>query len=243
MAAADLYEVFTSVQGEGLFIGRRQIFVRFADCNLNCKYCDTKYAQKPGGDVRFENAPCSGSFYKERNPTPPFRLNEYIDLCHTLDPSIHSISLTGGEPLLQWEFIEFFLRTYKKDRIFHLETNGTLPDALAKVVKFVDFISMDMKTNYFKEQDFPEIQERFLSIAAHKPIQIKTVIEEDTDTEHFFQAVDIIAQINNETPLIIQPETGKNIDASILLSLQKKASEKLKNVLIIPQAHPTMGVK
>ena len=38
---ADLIEVFSSYQGEGLFLGAKQIFIRFADCNLNCTFCDT----------------------------------------------------------------------------------------------------------------------------------------------------------------------------------------------------------
>jgi 7-carboxy-7-deazaguanine synthase len=243
MAAADLYEVFTSIQGEGLFTGRRQTFVRFSSCNLNCKYCDTIYAQKSGDDVQLETKPYSGSFYTERNPIPPSRLNEYIDLCYKLDPTIHSISLTGGEPLLQWEFIEFFMDTYKKNRIYHLETNGTLPEALEKVIRFVDFISMDIKLNYFGKIDFIKLQEDFLKIAVQKPTQVKIVIEPTTDEACFSDAIDIIAAVNPDIPLIIQPETGKNINVAILFSLQKKAAEKLKNVLILPQMHPLLGVK
>ena len=42
---APIIEIFSSIQGEGLLIGERQIFVRFAGCNLDCTYCDTKNSQ------------------------------------------------------------------------------------------------------------------------------------------------------------------------------------------------------
>ena len=36
-------EIFSSIQGEGPFVGYKQLFIRFCNCNLNCKYCDTEF--------------------------------------------------------------------------------------------------------------------------------------------------------------------------------------------------------
>ena len=70
-------EIFESIQGEGPYIGYNQLFVRFSKCNLNCKYCDTDFT----------------SDLKE------YSLEELLEETNKFK-NIHSISLTGGEPLL-----------------------------------------------------------------------------------------------------------------------------------------------
>ena len=87
---APIIEVFSSIQGEGLYIGKRQIFVRFAGCNLNCKYCDTSNSKMV----------FSG---KEMSVT---ELHDKIN--NLITPDFHSISFTGGAPLLQADFIKKF---------------------------------------------------------------------------------------------------------------------------------------
>jgi len=42
---AAIYEIFESIQGDRILVGVRQLFVRFAGCNLSCCYCDTPAAR------------------------------------------------------------------------------------------------------------------------------------------------------------------------------------------------------
>lgn len=45
MIKANINEIFASIQGEGRYVGEKQLFVRFSSCNLKCAYCDTQHQQ------------------------------------------------------------------------------------------------------------------------------------------------------------------------------------------------------
>ncbi|HRS39347.1 MAG TPA: S8 family serine peptidase, partial [Bacteroidia bacterium] len=58
----------------------------------------------------------------------------------------HSVSLTGGEPLVQAEFLASFLPLMRQDRRkIYLETNGTLWREFSLVRDDVDIVAMDIK--------------------------------------------------------------------------------------------------
>ena len=88
---AKVIEIFTSIQGEGPYIGVKQLFIRFCGCNLNCDYCDT--------DGEPNQNYFNFSHEELKNNVESFNLK-----------TVHSISLTGGEPLLWVDFlIEFII--------------------------------------------------------------------------------------------------------------------------------------
>ncbi len=99
---ARISEIFYSLQMEGGFIGYPAIFIRFAGCNLNCEFCDTKYALSGGKNMS------SNEIYG------------YISKFNT-----ERIIFTGGEPALYDDFMFHFMDRYNKYKFF-IETNGTI---------------------------------------------------------------------------------------------------------------------
>ena len=60
---------------------------------------------------------------------------------------LEAVSITGGEPLLYPEIIDFIKRIKTLSYLVKLDTNGTNPFLLEKIIdlKLVDYIAMDIK--------------------------------------------------------------------------------------------------
>lgn len=240
MSSANVIEIFSSVQGEGKYIGCRQIFVRFADCNLNCAYCDTDF--KRAEFCRIETAAGSMTFRNVKNPLDAAQVVEVIKKFCAEVPT-HSISFTGGEPLLHWQFVRDVATAIKSFGVkIFLETNGTLCAELNKILDVVDIISMDIKL----EQNLLDLHEKFLRTAYGKDLYVKIVVTGETTREEFLSAVEMLANVDENIPLILQPVTpvGKICAASAekVLSLQAAALRKIKSVRVIPQTHKLINV-
>ena len=122
MNKVKIKEIFASIQGEGPYVGYKQLFVRFCNCNLKCNYCDTEFSANENF-IEY----CPVELAQE--------VNQYKD--------VHSISLTGGEPLLSVEFLKEFLPLVNKK--IYLETNATLADKFLEIKPYVDIVSADIK--------------------------------------------------------------------------------------------------
>ncbi|MHC4662936.1 MAG: 7-carboxy-7-deazaguanine synthase QueE [Planctomycetota bacterium] len=244
MPRAPLYEIFSSIQGEGLRAGEKHCFVRFAGCNLSCDYCDTKEARHIPENARIEQRATRRVFLEISNPVG---VSDVLNACLNLDipPGFHdALAITGGEPLQYTDFLIEFLTAIKKhDWNVLLETNGTLPDELKKVVHIIDTVSMDIKLESATGHpaDF-DANRRFLEIATGSDIHVKLVVVEETRPEEIETAAKLIAGINSEIPLIIQPCTnpdGKTfaVTDKKLEILKKCCMKRLSAVKIIPQLH------
>ncbi|KIH77409.1 Organic radical activating enzyme [Geoalkalibacter ferrihydriticus] len=242
---APLLEVFSSIQGEGLLVGCRQVFLRFALCNLDCAYCDTPYAPTP--ECRIEDAPGSGVFRGLANPVPLEILAGILCRWHQEAPQMHhSLSLTGGEPLLQANVLGEWLPVLRQIMPIYLETNGTLAASLETLIDHLDWISMDLKLASVSGCPTPWAAHReFLSIARRRQCYVKAVIGEETPASEVLRAARLVHETAPEVVLVLQPLTRNGqigVCASTLLDLQRQASAIHANLRIIPQTHRFVGL-
>lgn len=139
----NMMEVFSSVQGEGEFIGYRQVFIRLCGCQFNCPYCDTDKSPKQFFDFEGETIP---------NPIVSRKLSEMILEKFGDGSSFHSYSFTGGEPLMNPDFVydcASRLKEKSKAKLF-LETSGLIPGAIKQADGIFDILSVDIKTHSYK---------------------------------------------------------------------------------------------
>ncbi|OPX58718.1 MAG: pyruvate formate lyase-activating enzyme 1 [Methanobacterium sp. PtaB.Bin024] len=210
------------------------MFIRFSGCNLNCNYCDTPLSRDPDHGAEFDIK----------------TLQKKID--DLITPDFHSISLTGGEPLMQADFIKSFLEEYSFPAL--LETNGSLPGEIAKLVELIEYVSLDIKlpeheaVSNWDDLFNREIESIKILIEEGINTYCKLVVQPSTQTDTVGA---IAARIKDEIPyaskllLVVQPASPMDFWAGKthkLLEISEKAGKHL-DVLTIPQVHKFLKLR
>jgi organic radical activating enzyme len=241
--AAPAAEIFSSFQGEGLLVGERQLFLRLRGCNLNCRFCDTPDA-RDSGRCRIQTAPDRPDSVAVDNPITVDRVIEAFGALDVPPGLHHSVSLTGGEPLVQAEFIAALLPRLTWPVM--LETNGTLTDRLLAVRDGLDYIAMDIKLPGATGQPAQWAAHRaFLAAAMEGPtVFVKAVIAAAVTEPEIVEAARLIASVDPSIPLFLQPVTVSRDDASLrppeveqILRFHALARGYLSDVRVVPQMH------
>lgn len=229
---ARISEIFSSLQGEGLSLGQRHLFIRFEECHIHCEYCDE--LDKPAAALTLEKV-----------------MEKILQLKSEEGP--HSfVSLTGGEPLLYLNFLKTLLLRLKAGGFHtHLETNGILWQALEEVIGWCDWIAMDLKpASVTKERNFFVEHRHFLEIARTKQVFIKIVLSRAIDVQEFHDLVRIVQEIAPETPVFLQPASRPGEEGhedsqlmSLLGELQRMALRMIPDVRIAPRLHRLLKIR
>lgn len=108
-------EIFATVQGEGATAGVPSVFVRLAECNLRCSWCDTKYTW-------------DWKSYDRAAETVELSVDEVADrTLAAAGEGARTAVFTGGEPLIQQDELVGLARRVKERGLrVEVETNGTI---------------------------------------------------------------------------------------------------------------------
>ena len=187
-------EIFYSIDGEGYRTGELAVFIRLAGCNLNCSYCDTKYALKG-------------------NQGTKMTIDEIIQSIEQYN--CQNITITGGEPLIHNNIKKLIDKLIQNNYKINIETNGAvdiskytekclvtmdykLPSSKMEKHMLLDNLEKLKKDDVLKfvtkESDFPRIEEILKTYKIKSYIYISPIFEE-IEPNHI---VDFMKRLNKE---------------------------------------------
>ena len=222
MNKVKIKEIFSSIQGEGPYIGYKQLFIRFCNCNLKCNYCDTDFAS-------------SSDFIEYDVLSLAKEVNKYSN--------IHSISLTGGEPLISVEFLKEFLPLVNKK--IYLETNGTLAEKFIEIKKYIDIVAADIKLESATGiKDTFAYHDKFFEACNGVETFAKVVFNKNITDDEIKKSCELGQKYNIE--LILQPEMSGDkvsVDNVFCENMLDKFLIQYDNVRLVPQVHKFMNIR
>ena len=94
-------------------------------CNFNCEFCHNKHLVL-------------------NNRGKIINIKDLMKLING-NSLVNSLSITGGEPTLQEDLIDFCKEFNKLGKYLSIDTNGSRPEIIEKVIPYVNRIALDIK--------------------------------------------------------------------------------------------------
>lgn len=174
-------EIFTSIQGEGAWLGVPSTFIRVSGCNLRCSWCDTPYASwEPEG--------------------PILTLEEIQEQVTT-----NHVVLTGGEPMLFDPIEPLAQRLKDKGHTITIETAGTiyrdLPCDLMSISPKLAHSTPSAETGWQERHEQTRLNIPVLQqLTANYPHQLKFVVNPEGGLDDLTEIKAILSQIGGINP-------------------------------------------
>ena len=222
MVSVKISEIFESIQGEGTNAGKEVIFLRTAECNLKCTWCDTKYTWD------WKNY----SYAKEVKEITIKDVKQILE-----KSSIRHLVITGGEPLMQQNDLAELVTFLKPEFYVEVETNGTILPNNA-LTTLVDQWNVSPKTkNSGNPEELCEERECYVFFSKQKNCYFKYVVEGSSDLTEIKKLISKYELDKNKVLLMPQATTKSEI-----ISREKIVSKMAKESKLSysPRMHVSM---
>ena len=231
-----IFEIFTSIEGEGILYGTKTLFVRLAGCPFTCFYCDTK-----------ESLPIdSGTEYDIKDAL------KLID--SNLKNQTYKVNFTGGDPLIQHEAVAEMAKFIQNKKIpTYLESSCFDSKKFNQILPYIDIVKIEFKTpdsefvdgSHYEKLISNAIQCLEFSLKTKKTTYIKIVVSSKTKLQEFSNLVNQIFNLVSKKKIdgfIIQPTYGiAEPSLDHLLNLYDAVFPFYPQVKVVPQLHKFMG--
>jgi organic radical activating enzyme len=232
-----LSEIFTSVEGEGIYFGTKTLFVRLAGCSLKCFWCDSPYALSMKDGTEYE-------------------ISEAIQLLDkNLQPNTFKVNFTGGEPLLQHRAVyEMAKHVRSKGLRTYLESSCFSVERFKEVLPYMDICKIEFKLSdseavdkeHYKELLDNELKCLEEAIKSKKATYIKVVVSRLSNKQEFEELAKMVfvkIGADDISGFIIQPVYGSSEPTmDKLFEFYDAVYPCYEQVRIVPQLHKVMGI-
>ncbi len=230
-----LFELFTSIEGEGLFYGTKTLFVRLAGCPFTCFYCDTKESLPVDSGTEYDIESACG----------------LID--ENLVPNTFKVNFTGGDPLLQHDAVAELARHVQSKKIpTYLESSCFDSARFNHVLPFIDIVKIELKTrdsefvdaDHYARLTDNAVQCLQSSLNLKKKTYIKIVTSARTTAADFEELAGraLGAGPDGISGFVIQPSYGvAEPSLEQLMEFYDLAYAIYPDVRIVPQLHKFIG--
>lgn len=172
--------------------GRVACTIFTGGCNFRCPFCHN-----------------SSLVIQMNNHCIP--IEDVLEFLKTHQKKLDAVCISGGEPLIQKDIVEFIKKVKKLGFLIKLDTNGSFPEKLSVLIKegLVDYVAMDIKNIMKKYRETSGVKTDNIKIQksieilknSHIDHEFRTTVVKDFHTKEDMLE---IARLTNPSPLYFQ---------------------------------------
>jgi len=243
---AEISEVFASIQGEGLFIGTMQLFIRFASEQKEVHTKTTRCDNTESGIFWLHTLPGKRNL-KEKSPITATKLFNELNRHFPLK-QFFCISMIGEEPLQHADFLGIFLPMLRNDGLkTFLQTSAPSEKDFTKIFPLIDYLCLDLDIPRKEHNSDRDIKRLTSIIELTTPVETCLRLTVDAHENPQILLTRLARLPISQYTLILQPRmTGlshiSDWDTGTILEWINLFSPLFAHIRWIPQVHKLLRI-